>query len=525
MSASTLVRAVSAAALAIGLAAVPALAQEKVLRVITSADLKNIDPIWTTAGITLAHGYMIYDKLYEFDSNRVPRPQMAASHTVSPDGLVYTITLRDGLVFHDGAPVTAKDVVQSLKRWSKRDALGQTMASVTKDWEAVDAKTLRITLSEPFGLVLDALAGIRGNPPFIMPERVAMTDPGTQITDATGSGPFTFDLKAWKPGDKVVYRKFDKYVPRAEPSDFYAGGKVVHFDRVEKLYIPDASTAMAALIAGEVDHWELPPPDLANALRSNPDIEVTRGTYFHGVVRPNHLQPPFDNEKARQALFYLMDQNEALTAAVGSPALWQVCPAFLTCGGPYSSTAGTVGVVKADIEKAKALLKEGGYDGRPIIVLDPTDFADLHAVSLYMAQQLRKAGARVEVQSMDWSTLTSRRTNKGPTSAGGWNLMPTYTGGLEASSPLTNVTLATSCDKAWFGWPCDPVIEDLKVQWRREADPARRKALAEQMQVHAYKVVPYVPYGQFFNTSATRKSVKDLIPETPIGVYWNVRKG
>ena len=118
-------RAVGALALAAAAAMLippgDARAQADTLRVIAHADLRNIDPIWTTAGITLAHGYMIYDKLYEFDAEGVAQPQMAEGHTLSEDGLVYTITLRDGLLFHDGAPVTATDVVRSLERWRQRD--------------------------------------------------------------------------------------------------------------------------------------------------------------------------------------------------------------------------------------------------------------------------------------------------------------------------------------------------------------------------------------------------------------------
>lgn len=505
------------------LAVLPAAAQDPTtLRVLAHADLQNIDPVWTTAGITIEHGYMIYDKLFEFDRAGKAQPQMADSYTISDDGLVHTITLRDGLKFTNGQPVTAADVIASLKRWSTRDALGQIIASLATDWTAVDDKTVRITLSEPFGLVADALAGARGNPAFIMPAATAATDPAVQITDATGSGPFTFDAATWKPGQTVVYEKNPDYVPRPEPQDFYAGGKVAGFDRVEFMYVPDPNTAMAALLAGEADIWELPPNDLALALQGQDGITVAKGSYSHGVIRPNHLIPPFDNEKARQALLYLVDQKDVLAAAVGDPSLWEECASFFTCGGTYSTDAGVQGVLQADIEKAKQLLAEGGYDGRPIVILDPTDLSDLHAVSLYMAQQLRAAGATVDLQSMDWSTLTSRRAVK--TEEGGWNIVPTYAGGLEESSPLTNAQIATSCDKAWFGWPCDEEIEALRAQFRSEPDLAKRQAIAAAIQERAYQVVPYIPYGQFFSLIAYRSDLEGVVADAPMPIYWGITR-
>lgn len=498
---------------------------EDTLRVLTHADLKNIDPVWTTAGITIEHGYMIYDKLFEFDATGKAQPQMAESLEVSADGLTNTIKLRDGLQFSDGTLVTAKDVIQSLKRWSTRDLLGQVMAGLTKDMTALDDRTVQITLTEPFGLLPDALAGIRGNPAFIMPERVANTDPAEQLTDSTGSGPFLFDLKAWKPGEPVIYKRNPDYKSRSEPQDFYAGGKVAGFDQVQFQYLPDPNTAMSAMISGEADIWELPPNDLALSLKDTPGLTVERGSSAHGVIRPNHLVPPFDNPKARQALYYLVDQSQVLAGAVGDPALWQVCGAYLTCDSTYESDAGIQGVtVPADIEKAKQLLKEGGYSGQPIVILDPTDLSDLHAVSLYMAQQLRAAGANVDLQAMDWSTLTSRRSVKEPADKGGWNLMPTYLGGLEASSPLTNQALATSCDKAWFGWPCDEKLEALRTEWRREPDLEKRKDIARQIQERAYEVVPYVPYGQFFTMIVRKDNLKGFRADAPMPIYWGVSR-
>ena len=223
------------------------------LKIIPHADLKNTDPIWTTAYITRNHGYMIYDTLFSLDADLQPQPQMVDTWTVSDDGLIYTFTLRDGLRWHDDAPVRAADCVASIRRWGKRDGMGQKLLEFTQSLTVVDDRTFTLTLTEPYGLVLESLGKLSSNVPFMMPERLATTDAFTQISESIGSGPFVFVKDEWIPGSKVVYVRNPAYVPRPEPPSFAAGGKRVHVDRVEWLYIPNPATAQAALAAGEVD--------------------------------------------------------------------------------------------------------------------------------------------------------------------------------------------------------------------------------------------------------------------------------
>src|SRR5439155_18578279 len=189
---------------------------ETTLRVVMHSDLKIVDPIWTTAYIVRNHGYMIYDTLFAMDAKGEIKPQMVDKLDVSKDKLTYTLTLRDGLLWHDGKPVTAEDCVASVKRWAAKDSMGQKMLTFVKDLQVVNAKTFKIVLNEPTGLVLGALGKPSSNVPFMMPKRVAETDPNTQISDTTGSGPFIFRKDEWKPGDKAVYLKNPNYNPRAE---------------------------------------------------------------------------------------------------------------------------------------------------------------------------------------------------------------------------------------------------------------------------------------------------------------------
>src|SRR6187431_741249 len=354
-----------------------ALAQtQKTLKFIAQADLRILDPISTTAYITRNHGYMVYDTLFAMDEKFQVKPQMVDKYEVSKDGLTYTFTLRDGLKFHDGVPVKSADCIASIERWAKRDALGQKLAEATVSWTAVNDKTFTLKLKAPFPLTLDALAKPSSNVPFIMPERIAKTDAFKNIDDPTGSGPFKMVKAEWVPGNKVVYVKNTDYVPRKEAPSWASGGKLVKVDRVEWIYIPDSATAAAALNAGEADWWEQLPPDLIPVLARNKDITVKNIDQLGsmGMIRFNFLHPPFNNVKMRQALLYAVNQQDYVIGIAGDPKNGHPCFSYFTCGTPLSSDIGADPLMgKRDLEKAKQLVKESGYKGEKVVIIDATD--------------------------------------------------------------------------------------------------------------------------------------------------------
>src|SRR5437016_5548160 len=357
--------AVVLALVAVAVVATPPVAAETTLRVVMHSDLKIVDPIWTTAYIVRNHGYMIYDTLFSMDAKGEIKPQMVDKYEVSKDQLTYTLHLRDGLLWHDGKPVTAEDCVASIKRWAAKDSMGQKMLGFVKEMQVVNPRSFKIVLTEPTGLVLGALGKPSSNVPFMMPKRVAETDPNTQISDFTGSGPFVFKKEDWKPGDKAVYAKFDKYKPRAEPPSGLAGGKVVKVDRVEWKWIPDHQTAINALLAGEVDMLESPPHDLYPVLKADPNVRLLNGNPLGNqyTFRFNALAKPFDNAKVRQAVFYAFNQEDFLKAVIGDPAYYKTCKGFFPCGSPMSNPKGLEGLLESNFEKSRALLKDASYDG------------------------------------------------------------------------------------------------------------------------------------------------------------------
>src|SRR4051812_46261011 len=406
--------------------AAPALAQTT-LRAVMHSDLKILDPIWTTAYIVRNHGYMIYDTLLAQDEKGDIKPQMIEKYDAAADGKGYTFTLREGLLWHDGKPVTSEDCIASIKRWAVKDSLGQKMMTFVDTIDAVDAKTFTIKLKEPTGLVLLGLSKPSSNVPFMMPKRVADTDPNKQIEDFTGSGPFVFVRDEWKPGDKTVYVKFDKYKPRAEPASGLAGGKVAKVDRVEWLAMSDQQQAVNALLAGEIDFIEAPSHDLLPLVKDNAAIKLVDwnplGNQY--TFRPNHLHKPFDNPKIRQALWYAFNQKDFLDAVIGDPTYYKVCKSMFPCGTAMSTDIGMSGLLESNFQKSKDLLKEAGYDGTPVVLMHSTDLQVLTNLAPVAKALMEKGGFKVDMQSMDWQTLVARRAKKDPPNAGGWNAFMT----------------------------------------------------------------------------------------------------
>ena len=522
----TLKRAALAAALPIALALPATSAQaQSTLRVVMHSDLKIVDPIWTTAYITRNHGYMIYDTLFATDATGKVQPQMVDRWTVSPDGLVYTMTLRDGLLWHDGASVTAEDCVASIRRWGAKDAIGQKLMTFVKDMQVVDAKTFRINLASPTGLVLGGLGKPSSAAPFMMPKRVAETDPNTQITDLTGSGPFVFRKDEWKPGDRAVYVKFDRYRPRAEPPSGMAGGKVVKVDRVEWRVIADQQTAVNALIAGEIDMIEQPAHDLMPVMKKDPNLKLvdTNPLGNQYSFRFNSTAKPFDNPKVKQALLYAFNQEDFLKAVIGDPAYYKVCKAMFVCGTPLETTKGTEGLLESNFAKARELLKEAGYDGTPIVLMHSTDLQVLTNLAPVAKSLMERAGFKVDMISMDWQSVVARRAKKDPPSQGGWHAFLTSWVSADVLNPVMTAFLNSSCDKALFGWPCDAEMEALRDQFARETDPAKQKAIAEAVQVRWAQNPSHVFLGQWYQPAAMRRSI-DGVVAAPVTVFWNMTK-
>jgi peptide/nickel transport system substrate-binding protein len=497
-------------------------ANANVLRFVPQANLTILDPIITTAQVTLNHGWMVFDTLFGVDANLVPKPQMAEGFTVSDDGRTYLIKLRDGLKFHDGEPVRAQDCAASLARWAQRDIFGQTAQLAVDSWGVQDDRTIKITLKKPFPLLIQAIAQRES---FIMPERLAKTDAFKPVTEMVGSGPFRFLPGEFVAGSSAAWARNDAYVPRQEAPEWTAGAKVANFQRIEWKIIPDSATASAALQNGEIDWYEQVQSDLAPMLRRNPNIVMgpSNPQGYIGGLRFNHLHPPFDNVKLRQAVLMAVNQEDYMNAIMGAErAAWQTCRSQYPCGTPYGTETG-LPVQKGDLETARRMVRESGYAGQKAVIINPTDFHTIGPLGDITFDLLKKIGINAELVATDWGSVIQRRSSKEGVEKGGWSIFHTWFTGGFILNPIITPPYRGLGSNGWFGWYQNAKIEQLTQDWLEAKDDAGRKQIAMAIQAENYTQVPTVTLGQFQIPTAYRKSLVGKL-DGPQPVFWNIKR-
>jgi peptide/nickel transport system substrate-binding protein len=506
----------------------PALAQAaraRTLRFMPQAALAVLDPVFNPTTIVSTHGFCVFDTLYGADSRLQPRPQMAEGHQVSADGLAWTIRLRDGLRFHDGEPVRARDCIASLKRWAVRDAFGQVLARAVAEWAAPDDRTLLIRLHRPFPALLDALAKPAASPAFIMPERLAATPANQPVTEMIGSGPWRFLPGEFNAGAFAAYARNEAYVPRDEPAEAASGGKRVHFDRLELVWIPDGGTAAAALQTGEIDWIEYPLPDLVPVLAR--DRAITTQIYdpngFLGFLRFNHLHAPFNDVAVRRAIRDALVQPDYMSA-VALPGDWSECHAVFPCGLPQVREFTPAPRGEAAMQRARDALRDAGYRGELIVHVNPSDFPAVTQQGRVTADLMRRLGVNIELVESDWASTIARRANKAPPAQGGWNLHNTNFPAAGIANPAVSPIIRGHGEAAWFGWPTDPAIEAQVEAWINATDAAAQAAAMAALQQAAWDSVPFAPTGLFRLRTAFRSELTGVL-QGPNPFLWNLRRG
>ncbi len=499
----------------------------RTLKFIPQIDVPLLDPVVTSAYIVRNHGFVVFDTLFGQDETFKAQPQMVDGFTTTPDGKTWRLTLRDGLRFHDGTPVLARDCVASINRWGRRDAFGQALMAATDELSAADDKTFVFRLKRPFPLLPDALGKVAGIMCAIMPERLAATDPFKAVTEMVGSGPFRYAAPERVPGALSVYTRFEGYVPRPNGTPSWtAGPKIASLDRIEWGAIPDPATAMAALQQGQVDWWQEPTLDLFPVLRQDRGLttDTLDPTGLPGMVRFNHLQPPFDNAGVRRALLGAVDQADFMQAVAGSDrSLWKDGVGYFAAASPLASSAG-VSVLqgKRDMARVKADLAAAGYKGERAVVMVATDLPSLQAIGEVGADMLKRAGINVDVQATDWGSVIQRRASKAPVDKGGWSVFFTSFFGIDQFTPATHLGLRGNGEDGWFGWCNSPRLEQLRDAWFEAPDMAAQKTIAVQIQEQAFRDVPYLPTGEYYQPTAYRNTLSGVLKGLPL--MWNVRK-
>lgn len=499
------------------------------VRYVPDGDLTIIDPFVSTSSVTMSHAYMVYDTLFALDGEGRPRPQMVGKFRHDDDFRTWHFRLRPGLAFHDGAKVRSTDVVASLQRWLQvslyRSFLEPSLVAISP----TGPDSFEIRFSRPMPNLPEALAEPT-RPTFVM-RAVDARQPATMpVRNAIGSGPFIMEMDRWIRGIRVRYRRNPAYVSRREPADNYAGAKQVQVETVSWEIIEDANTALQALGNGEVDIIEAPHPDLLGLVRGDPAIrtEVINRLGQQIVLRPNSLAPPLDRTDVRRVLLYALDQRAYLAATGVEPDRRRTCWQVLTCVGPYGSQAG-IGDWAArngSPDRARQMLKASSYRGETIVILNPVDMPSLSAAAMITAQSLRDVGFIIDLQAVDGSTFFARRAVRRAPSVdrAGWHIFHSVNSGSNASSVVLNPGAQSACKgEGWFGWPCDPRLNEIRSDYFFAADEAARKKAARELQARFYQKVPYVPLGEFSSSVAMRSTITQIAP-APRVVFWGMRK-
>jgi peptide/nickel transport system substrate-binding protein len=499
----------------------------KLLKFIPHADLASLDPIQSPALVTIMHGCAVFDMLYGVDDTYKTQPQMVEGHTIENDGKTWKLTLRDGLKFHDGTPVLARDCVASIQRWGKRDGFGITLFNVVDAVSAPSDKVVQVRLKKPFPLLPDALGKVGAYPCFIMPERLAHTEPTTQVTEMVGSGPYRFVAGERVPGSLAVYQRFEGYVPRSSGTpNLLAGPKIANFERVEWHTIPDPSTASAALQNGEMDWWDQPTSDYLPAMRRNPalTVKVHDSTGFIAMIRPNQMQPPFNNPAVRRALMGAIIQSDYLIAIAGEDrAMWRDKVGFFHPNSPLANDAGMEALTSSrDFDKVKRDLAAAGYNGEKAVILGATDIAGLNAIALVATDMMHKAGMNVDYVATDWGTVTQRFLSHEPVEKGGWSCWTNFTFGISTVNPAANNYIRGNGQQGMAGWPVSQKLEDLRLAWLDAPDLDAQKRICRELQLQCFQDVPHYPVGLYYQATAFRKNIDSVL--NGFGLMYNVKR-
>jgi len=511
-----------------GLAA-PAISQRaaaQALRLVPVADLANFDPVWTPAYIVRNAALLVWDMLYGVDDALTPRRQMVEAEQVSADGLTWTFRLRPALKFHDGEPVLAKDAVASINRWAARDQMGQMIKAIENELVAIDDRTFRWALNKPYPKMLLALGKSTSPCCFVMPARIAATDPFRQISEYVGSGPMRFVRSEWVPGAKAIFEKFTRYAPRQEPASWLAGGKQMLVDRIEWIVISEPATAAAALQSGEVDWMEVVLPDLLPILRKNPNVvtAITDPLGAVGVLLMNHLFPPFNDVRARRAILIALSQEDYMRAVVGDDdSSWKPMPGYFPPRTPlYTDEGGDILKGPRKLDAAKRLLADSAYAGEPVTLMAPQDLPVLKAFGDVTMDLLKRLGMKVDFAAVDWGTAIARWAQKSPPRQGGWQMFAIAPNAVDCATPTSRFLRANGNEQS-NGWANNPQIEAEIAAWYDARSLDEEKTIARRLNRLAADDVLYAPLGVLLLHSAWRKNVSGIV-QAPLPLFWGVSK-
>ena len=490
--------------------ALPALAQapRNYATLAMIAEPQTLDPMASTADLIGTIMQHVFETLYTFDANWKVVPMVAESlPNVSADGRTYDIALRKGVMLHNGRPLNADDVVASLQRWIEQSPRGKSVGKVLESLNASGPLAIRIVLKEPYAPLLSQLALPTGMAAVMAKESIAQP-----LMDYIGTGPYRFVER--KPDQYVLLRRFDKYGARSEPASGYGGKREALIEELRFVPVPNASTRVEGALAAQYDYADLLP------VEALPRLEQAKGKAV-AILTPNFGFPYLvlntkegvnASKGVRQAIQIALGEGDMLLAGFGDPRFFAVEPNHFPKGSPFYSMAGADRYNQHDFKKAREMAAKAGYKGEPIRVLTSRQYDFHYNMALLMAEQLKKAGFKVQMDVVDWATLVQRRNDPKL-----WDIYVTHSG--QFPEPMLSPPQLGDGAPGWWN---TPEKQAALHAFNTESDPTKRGALWGQVQQVVYDEVPYIDVGKFNALSATSTALEHYQPAT-WPYFWNAR--
>jgi peptide/nickel transport system substrate-binding protein len=468
------------------------------LNVAMGSEPDTLDWMYSGESATRKIGWHIYEGLFALDKDYQARPLLAEDYTVSDDKKTYTITLRDGLKFHNGQDVTANDAKASLDRWTKVSSVGKIASSHINSIEATDDKTLVITLKDVYTSLLTDLAAPKASA-IIIPSDVAEAAGEQPLTNEQfiGTGPFQFE--SWKSGNEIVLSKFADYKSRDEEDwGGLTGKKTAYLDSIHFKVVKDPQVMLNGLKTDLYDYVQSIPLDLYEVVTSTPNVEAVTSSNGYSVITPDKSEAPFDDLKVRQALHAALDKEAMAKATYGNDDFYELDGALFTPDQTALYSDENIDNFAAfDEEEAKKLLEESSYDGQPVKIIFSNDNADYAKIAEIAEQQLEAVGFTVELESYEWATYLEKWGD-----AKNWDMV--VVGWSPFFSP--NQAGMVSRENNSSGWYHSDRWQELLAQWGTADEGEQQQILAELNKT----LYEELPFEKVTNISALDARTTDL---------------
>lgn len=478
------------------------------LVVALEAEPPNLDMHWSSLNFIRYIAFHINEQLFTLDEEFRPIPMLAEGYTTNEDETVYDIALRQGVFFHNAQELTAEDAAASLNRWIQRSSVGKSIAFNVQSIEAADRYTVRLTLNEPMGFVITALAVFRqgaGIYPKSVIDEAGVSDP---ITDYIGTGPYEF--VEWRKGESVLLRRYEGYAAREEAAAGYGGRRTAYLDEIKFVFVSEPSVRTIGIQAGDFHFaWPISNDDF-DRLNNDPNLVSLLSAPRILAILLNADSEEGIPVKVRQAIQAAVDAEEILAGVFGNPRFWRLDPGIMWQETAWWSDVGADRYNQGNPELAKELLSDAGYNGEPLRMIVSAPERLIFDTALILEQQLSPIGLNIVRE--DFDVATHRALKKDPTK---WEISPMD------STYRTHPTMHLHINPAWDGRWSNPEKESLVKQLLTEQDPDKAYDIWTEIEELYYEDVPIIKIGDFFDYVVIRSSVKGYA-QLPEPFFWNV---